>query len=235
MKVVIISDIHANYAALAALNETWDELWVIGDLVNYGPKPKEVIEWVRKHAHLVVRGNHDHAIGFHTDPRCSPPYKLMAAETGQYTGSVLSEDEKRYLESLPLSTERRLGKQTFYVCHATPSDPLFGYKSKDDPGWADELHSVESDVLVVGHTHTPFIEEFHGRRVINPGSIGLPKTGTPEACYGVWEDGNLALKRYSYPVKQTESEIQEMSISKEVKEDLIFALRTGGELRRGGQ
>lgn len=231
MKVVLISDIHGNYAALQALSETWDELWVIGDLVNYGPKPKEVIHWVREHAHVVLRGNHDHAIGFNTDPRCSPPYKKMAAETGAFTASVLSDEEKRYLELLPLSVERRLANQTFYLCHATPSDPLFGYKDAQDAAWNDEVVSTAADVVIVGHTHVPLIREVGRQRLINPGSIGQPKTGSQEACYGVWENGTLELKRYAYPVEQTEREIRALSISYEVKEDLIFALQTGGKLR----
>ncbi len=235
MKVVIISDIHGNFAALQAIEENWDELWVIGDLVNYGPKPREVIAWVRQHAHVVIRGNHDHAVGFATDPRCSPPYKPMAAETGAFTASVLNEDEMAYLERLPLSVVRQQGSHTFYLCHATPSDPLFGYKDPDDRTWQEEVKSTSADVVIVGHTHVPFIHEFEQQRLINPGSVGQPKTGTPDACYGIWEDGQLELRRYPYPVAQTESEIRELPISEEVKEDLIFALRTGGKLRWGGQ
>lgn len=235
MRVVIISDIHANYAALSMFRETWDELWVVGDLVNYGPNPREVIEWVRKHAHVVVRGNHDHAIGFSREARCSAPYKVMAAETGAYTHSILDDADKRYLELLPLSVERRLGKQTFYICHAIPSDPLFGYKPKDDPSWVQELKSINADILVVGHTHVPFVLDVGSQRVINPGSIGQPKTGNSEACYGVWEDGKLELKSFAYRVDEIETAIWAMPISYEVKEDLIFALYSGGELRRGGQ
>lgn len=235
VKIVIISDIHANFAALHALNETWDELWVLGDLVNYGPKPGEVVAWVREHAHVVIRGNHDHAVGFATDPRCSPPYKAMAAATGAFTASVLNDDDKKYLERLPLSVVRQLGGQTFYLCHATPSDPLFGYKDTDDPAWQAEVTSTSADIVIVGHTHVPFIHHFRQQRLMNPGSIGQPKTGSPDACYGIWEDGLLELKTYSYPLTQTESQIREMPISQDLKDDLIFVLTSGGKLRPGGQ
>jgi putative phosphoesterase len=228
MKIVILSDIHANFPALQALSEDWDELWMIGDLVNYGPNPNEVIDWVRSHAHCVVRGNHDHAIGFSVDPRCSPPYRAMASETGAFTASVISEDSKRYLERLPLSSFRRLREHTFYLCHATPSDPLFGYLDKDSPQWESEVKSTESRVVVTGHTHVPFLRHVGDQILINPGSIGQPKTGAPEACYAVWEDGELELRRYAYPVPETESQIRRMPISESVKADLIQALRTGG-------
>lgn len=228
MRIAIISDIHANFPALRAFSEHWDELWVIGDLVNYGPNPNEVIEWVQAHAHCVVSGNHDHAIGFSTDPRCSPPYRAMAAETGAFTAKVLSDASKRYLERLPLTVERRLREHTFYLCHATPSDPLFGYLDKDAPRWDAEVAATEARVVVTGHTHVPFLRAVGHQTLINPGSIGQPKTGTPDACYAIWEDGRMELLRYPYPVADTESEIHAMPLSESVKEDLIQSLRTGG-------
>ena len=68
MRILIISDIHGNFDALAALQETYDELWVLGDLVNYGPDPAAVIDFVRSKAAVVVCGNHDYSIGFNQDP-----------------------------------------------------------------------------------------------------------------------------------------------------------------------
>jgi protein phosphatase len=230
MKIAIISDIHANFPALRSLEENWDELWVIGDLVNYGPNPNEVVDWVRAHAHCVVRGNHDHAIGFSVDPRCSAPYREMASETGAFTTHVLSPELKRYLERLPLTAERRLGAHNFFLCHATPFDPLFGYVDKDAPEWASEVVSTGARIVVTGHTHIPFIRNIFNHTLINPGSIGQPKTGTPDACYAIWEDSVLTLHRYSYPVEETESLIQKMPLSDKVKTSLVYALKTGGQV-----
>ena len=81
MKIVIISDLHGNFDALSALPESCDELWVLGDLVDYGPQPREVMSFVRSHAAAVVRGNHDNAVGFDVDPRCNPRYHAMASAT----------------------------------------------------------------------------------------------------------------------------------------------------------
>lgn len=227
MKIAIISDIHANFPALRAFPESWDELWVVGDLINYGPNPSEVIDWVRTHAHCVVRGNHDHAIGFSTDPRCSPPYRTMAADTGAFTDHALSTEDKRYLERLPLSAERRMNGQTFYLCHAKHSDPLFGYLDSKAPDWDAEVQTTSADVVIVGHTHVPFIRSVGKQTLINPGSLGQPKVGAPEACYAVWEDGRLELRRYAYPVEETMAHIAMMPVSEEVKVDLIHVLETG--------
>jgi hypothetical protein len=61
MKIAIISDIHGNFDALSALPESYDELWVLGDLVNYGPEPGAVIDHIKSNAAVIVRGNHDHS------------------------------------------------------------------------------------------------------------------------------------------------------------------------------
>jgi len=124
--------------------------------------------------------------------------------------------------------ERRLREHTFYLVHATPSDPLFGYLDKDAPQWDDEVRATGANIVVTGHTHVPFIRTVDNQTLINPGSIGQPKTGTPDACYAIWEDGSLELHRYAYPVADTESEIRSMPISESVKVDLIQSLRTGG-------
>ena len=89
MKIVIVSDIHANLAALEALPEReFDQLWCIGDLVDYGPRPHEVVKWVNRTSTVTVRGNHDNAAGFSVDPMCSPSFKRLAAETLRFTQEV---------------------------------------------------------------------------------------------------------------------------------------------------
>ena len=73
MKIVIVSDIHGNFGALSALPESYDELWVLGDLYELGPEPKEVVDFVTDNATLVVRGNHDQCIGYSETTRDARP------------------------------------------------------------------------------------------------------------------------------------------------------------------
>jgi len=97
MKIVIISDVHGNYDALRALPETYTELWVLGDLVNFGPEPAEVLDFIREKASIVIRGNHDQSVGYDEDPRCIARYQRMADATRSYTARVLSEEQKQFL------------------------------------------------------------------------------------------------------------------------------------------
>ena len=228
MKAVIISDIHGNYDALRSLPESYDELWVLGDLVNYGPEPYPVVDYVRNRAKFVVRGNHDHAVGFGTDPRCTPRYAAMAAATQEFTESELCVAQKRFLHDLPCTTHFMRGNQWIYLCHAIPSNPLYGYCPPESEQWPKEVRDLtEADVILVGHTHIPFTRQIGDKLVVNPGSLGQPKTGTPEARYAVWEDGRIELKRYEYPVEETIRELEALHLDKEVQGELISALTTG--------
>jgi hypothetical protein len=78
------------------------------------------------------------------------------------------------------------------------------------------------------HTHTPFLKRAGLTTILNPGSLGQPKTGRPLACYAVWEDGRISRKEYEYPLADTIQGIHEMPISMESKAALIAVLETGG-------
>ena len=232
MKAVIISDIHGNLEALRSLPETFDELWVLGDLVNYGPEPGGVVDFIQTNADAVVRGNHDHAVGFNEDPRCSRPFQEMADVMKEYTRSVLSDAQKQFLRDLPLTKTCAAEGMQVVFCHAVPSDPLFAYCLPDADRWQAELEQAGADVLFVGHTHIPFVREFGTRMVVNPGSLGQPKTGTPAARYAVWDTtrgrGGIELRSFDYDFERTIEKIDALPIRSDVGASLAQVLRHGG-------
>jgi protein phosphatase len=228
MRILIISDLHANFEALCALPRGYDELWVLGDLVNYGPDPAATIDFVRSHASLVVRGNHDHSVAFGADCGCSPRFAAMAAATRDYTMSVLSAEDRRFLRNLPISERRQVGDYTFFLCHATPSNPLYEYRPPDSPAWQrEEEVSRGANYILVGHTHVPFSRAFGEHTVVNPGSLGQSNAGDPQARYAVWEDGRIELRAVAYPVETTVMKILSLAFPDEIKRDLAGVLRAG--------
>jgi putative phosphoesterase len=228
MRICIISDLHANLEALSALARDYDELWVLGDLVNYGPDPAETIDFVRSHASTVIRGNHDNAVGFGTDCGCAPRFRTMAEATRQYTTSVLSARDKQFLRELPTCACRQVDGRIFFLCHATPSDLLYEYRAPDSPLWArEEESSSGANVILAGHTHLPFARVFGERIVANPGSLGQSKAGDPRARYAVWQDDHIELKAYEYPVDKTVEKILALPLTEEIKHGLVGVLRTG--------
>jgi len=228
MRICIISDLHANLEALLALPADYDQLWVLGDLVNYGPDPAATIEFVRSHAAMVIRGNHDNAVARGVDCGCSPRFRVMAEATGQFTRSALDADAKQFLRTLPVCGCPEIDGRTFFLCHATPSDLLYEYRPPDSPLWArKEESSLDADVILAGHTHLPFVRNFGSRIVANPGSLGQSKAGDARARYAIWQDDHVELKAYEYPVETTVSKVLSLPVSDEVKRDLVNVLRTG--------
>ena len=228
MRICIISDLHANLEAISALPRDYDELWVLGDLVNYGPDPAATIDFVRSHASVAIRGNHDHCVGFGADCRCSPRFRAMADATWDYTTSLLSAADKQYLRDLPTCACRQIGADVFFLCHATPSDLLYEYRPPSSPLWnRDEEASSGANIILTGHTHLQFSRTVGKRTIVNPGSLGQSKMGDPRARYAIWENGNLELCSYEYPVDETVKKILSMPISGELKRDLAFVLYSG--------
>jgi protein phosphatase len=214
--------------ALSTLPLDYDELWVLGDLVNYGPNPAEVIDFVRSHASITIRGNHDHSVAFGSDCGCSPRFRAMAEATRDYSCSVLSTADKEFLRDLPTCAFRIVDGRTFFLCHATPSDFLYEYRLPESPLWKrDEEASSGADVVLVGHTHVQFTRRFGERMVINPGSLGKSKSGDPRARFAVWQDGQINLRALDYPVETTVGKIQALPLLEEIKSDLATVLRTG--------
>ena len=227
MRALIVSDLHGNLEAVRALPSDFDQLWVLGDLVNYGPNPREVVDFVRRKAAMVVRGNHDHSIAFDEDPRCSARFRLMAEETGRYTRSVLGDEDRRYLRNLPLTATITTDRIQVFMCHAVPSDPLFEYRRADSPRWLADPLAPGVNVELVGHTHVPFERSLGPRIIVNPGSVGQPKHGRAEACYAIWHDGRITLSSASYDVEKTIDKLRRLSLSAGVFQDLAFVLRNG--------
>jgi putative phosphoesterase len=163
VKLLILSDIHGNLDALHAIRESYDELWVLGDIVNYGPEPREALEAVRVAASIVVQGNHDHAVGHCDDSRWSARFREVAEATRRFTSSQLSAAQKAYLRSLPVKVQVEREGLRFYLTHATPSDHHYGRIAADSDDWVAELERLDADVLLVGHSHVPFIRRIGGK------------------------------------------------------------------------
>ena len=102
-----------------------------------------------------------------------------------------------------------------------------GYCPAESDRWSAEIDAINADYLLVGHTHTPFIRQVGKTTVVNPGSLGQPKTGKPDACYAVWSDGHFELKQFSYPYDETLQKLRRLEISDDVKRDLETVLVSG--------
>jgi putative phosphoesterase len=227
MRILLIADIHGNWPALQAIREPYDCCLFAGDLVDYGPQPGPCLEWVRRHVRYSVRGNHDHALAQRAVTNGRNGLKYLTAVTRHLTQQLLSAEQVRYLASRPVSQMVTLGGARFLVVHGTPRDPLDEYAPADPELWSRRLRGVDADFVVVGHTHLPYVLTVQGCTVINPGSVGQPRDGDPRACYAIWEDGKVELKRVSYALDELVRQIQLSPLPEQAKRMSIEVFRTG--------
>ncbi len=193
MKVAVISDIHANLAALEAVLEhvnRWqpDIVVVAGDVINRGPEPVACLRLIRDRVQAgwqVLIGNHEEYVLFHDSPdapREGPRFELFRYSYWTYTR--LLAEERAYVRTWPFHvTHASPDGRVLYVTHASPlgtrdgiypETPEVELRKKIPPGVS---------VLAVGHTHRPLIRNVDGCLVINAGAVGLPFDGNPHARY----------------------------------------------------
>jgi len=228
MRILVVADIHANWPALQAINEPHDVCLFLGDLVDYGLEPTPCIDWVRRHAHHAVRGNHDHGVAQFVSVAGRGGYKYLTGVTRPLTQQRLSAEERRYLGTLPVTRMATLDDTRFLLAHATPRDPLDEYALPDAEFWGRRLEGVEADVICVGHTHYPYVLEVGDKLVINPGSVGQPRDGDPRASYALIENNRVELKRAEYAMDDTIRVILESGLPEAAKALLTDVLRGGG-------
>jgi predicted phosphodiesterase len=238
MKMLIVSDIHGNWPALQAVlnaEPDSDEILCLGDLVNYGPQPVECVRWAMENlgSEWSVQGNHDRAVGRNEDPHCSGPYQALAAATQVVSARLLSEEMKQFLAGLEPLQRFQLGEAVFMACHAVPSEPLYRYLSSSSPIplWESEVRVAGyPDFLLLGHSHEPLQTRVRKTLVVNPGSVGQPKHGDPQAAYALWEDGRVTLRRAAYDVERTLRAYDGLGLDRHTVEVLAEILRTGGHM-----
>ena len=229
VRLLIVSDLHANAGALESIRETADAVVVLGDIVDYGPDPHVAIDWARHHATFAVRGNHDHAVLTGERTGAGPAWADLAEESAAWTRSVLDSADLAYLNSLPTSLTFSFGGARFAAFHAAPSDPLYRYLPPEtaEADWRAEVERVDADWLLVGHTHRPLLRKVGSTVVLNPGSVGQPRAGAPFATNAIWEDGDVLLVQRRYAVEAVVERLAATSLGQGTHARLARTLRTG--------
>lgn len=188
MKIAVIADLHANLSATLAVHEDIKrrgihEVWVLGDLVGKGPRPRDTVDWVAAHATRVVQGNWDARVA----GASHRPQDL-------WPRTQLSPGQLSYLATLPFGFEERhcglnwrfvhaSSKGVFHRLypHASLQEQLESFAPNPDLGLPQR-----ADALVYADIHEALLLDVEGRPLLNCGSVGNPLDSTL-ACYLVLE------------------------------------------------
>jgi predicted phosphodiesterase len=231
MRILIVSDIHSNLAALEtvlAVAGSYDQLWNLGDTIGYGPRPNECVAAV-KHASVLIAGNHDLAsLGkvnlndFNPDARTA----------NIWNGEQLTPENRTLLEALPPRCD--IDAQ-FLAVHASPREPIWEYLLTQEQA-RDNFKLFDMQVCLIGHSHVPLIFWLHPdgrvegpsvaddghtlelqsgtRYFVNPGSVGQPRNQDPRAAYAILDTnaGTITFHRIEYDIAQTQRQMSDAQL-----------------------
>jgi diadenosine tetraphosphatase ApaH/serine/threonine PP2A family protein phosphatase len=230
MRVAVVSDIHSNLhaleAALAAIDaEAPDELWCLGDLVGYGPRPNECCAAVADRADVCLAGNHDLAVRGTIELE---EFGGEAAVAARWTREVLEPEAQELLDGLkPTGAAHGVA-----LYHGSARDPIWEYVLSDASA-AATLELADSPLVLVGHSHVALqivqaADELEGavapagtevsvdgvRALLNPGSVGQPRDGDPRAAFLLLdlEAQRASFRRVEYDVVRTQREIRDAGL-----------------------
>jgi diadenosine tetraphosphatase ApaH/serine/threonine PP2A family protein phosphatase len=242
MRTAILSDIHANYHALAAAlaaveREGVDEIWCLGDTVGYGPRPNRCCAVVSERAALCLAGNHDLAV---TGALSVDEFNGDAAAAAHWTRQVLEPAAREFLESLQPAADRP-GVQLY---HGSPIDPVWDYVLSEAAAYLS-FRLTTAPLVLVGHSHVALalswdgetlggglaeegadVDLSRGRWLLNPGSVGQPRGGDPRAAWLLIDDraSRATFRRTPYPIEQTQAEIRARGLPEALAERLAHGV-----------
>lgn len=162
-RLAVITDVHADVHALRDALAQIDQLGVdqilcCGDLLDYGLFPEGTLALLRKRRLVTIRGNHD---------------RWAVEAGGDASGWDLTDTSVAYLESLPTSWRKLIDGVRVVLAHGRPGSDMQGIPGDSTAReLAEILDDAGADILIVGHTHVPFVRRLDdGRIVMNPGAL----------------------------------------------------------------
>lgn len=235
--IALISDIHANIEALTVVMEdinkqNVDTIFCLGDVIGYGPNPRECIEIVRNCSEFTLCGNHEEAVLF-----SAQDFNVKARRAIDWTRDQLNSDqydqEKNYeLWDFLGELRKKVKDDSVLYVHASPRQPTREYVLPKDIKDQNKMESIfmefeNCNVCFCGHTHIPGVftdnlnfeysknlgnrfelSSYPGKKLINVGSVGQPRDGDNRASYVLFDGEVVEWKRLPYDYKTTMGKIR---------------------------
>ena len=248
LRRAVISDIHSNLEGLQAVlkdikTQAVSETFCLGDIIGYGPNPRECIDLVME-CDVCLLGNHDQGALFDPEGFNTGAERAIFWTREQLESSLGNPiDNMRrwdYLGELPRTVTR---DECLFV-HGSARNPLNEYVFPEDiynQRKMEKIFSLIGKYCFQGHTHVPGVfteslsyyspEEINHEYVlgaekimVNVGSVGQPRDGNRLACYLILEDNKICFRRVEYPFEKT---IEKIYATPELDNFLGDRLRDG--------
>jgi putative phosphoesterase len=203
MKIAIISDIHSNLEAFKAVLRDIDNLKIKkifcnGDVIGYGYAPNKCLDIIKRREIKCTIGNHENAVILEN----TSGFNVYATEAIEWTISHITKENLKFIKNFPERIGITVNGFKILMVHGSPFDPVNEYVFPDYP-LEKIVKAVNVDVVVMAHTHVPFIREIEGCLMINCGAVGQPRDHNPDACYVTLnvKERKAEIRRVKYDVK----------------------------------
>lgn len=219
MRLALISDIHSNVHALEQVlarldREGADLILNLGDLVGYNASPNECLEMLPGHSVLSLAGNHDLAL---LEMERAEHFNIIAYQAIVWSREQVRPEFLEFFQNLPLTREGA----DYLACHGTPTsaDAYISFHFQGKRIFNLLTKALGLRVCFFGHTHRRALwyRDVRGKvatcpvgpekifldptwhYLINPGSVGQPRDGNPEAAYAIFDDQEFSIHFKSVP------------------------------------
>ncbi len=219
VKILLISDIHGNFPALEAVeqqvrNESFDLIINGGDTTVYAPFPNETIDWLREHNSISILGNTDIKVLHLLEGRkLKKPRKAEKRIMYTWTAEHLTPENRKYLSQIKKTARLDLEGHRIGLFHGSPANDnehLF----QDTPAtrFRELTRKTDCNIIITGHSHSPFHKKINDVHFINPGSVGRMFDKNPDASYAIVDLASdlvqVTLYRCPYDVEQVVSKLR---------------------------
>lgn len=206
MKIAFISDIHANSLGLQIVLQQFqdaDKIFCAGDITGYYPFPNETIALLKEHNITSVLGNHDKYL---INGKAPEGANMQVIESVEFTKNIISDGSLEFLKSLPEKLELAIDNKKIFMCHGSPWNYL---EERIYPDYSsfEKFDQLDSDIIVLGHTHYPFVRKVNNKTILNPGSCGQPRDYNL-LSYAVWgtDSNTFEIKRMEWDIESFKNE-----------------------------
>jgi putative phosphoesterase len=238
MKIALISDIHSNYIALDAVladlkkRKEIEKIVCLGDLVGYAPYPDKIFPLINDSKIQTILGNYDEAVAFDKEScgcgYSDKTYEFMGKISLEWTVGHTSQENKGWMKSLPRKVSLEVNGKKVLMVHGSPES----INGRIEPDLSEEelyavMENANADILLCGHTHWPFHMIIKEKHIINPGSVGRPRIGSPQANYALVDIQKRCDVRFRFVDYDYESFAKEIETSQMPKNNFAEVIRTG--------
>lgn len=219
MKIAIISDIHSNFPALEEVlkeikKRKIKKIFCCGDVIGYGSMPNKCIKELIKNNVKSIYGNHEYAL---LNENSLSWFNYQAVKALLWHKENLNKNAWRWIKKLKEKMIIKIANKKIAIFHGSPNSCFeYVWEETSQEIFNYWLEQYNVDIIILGHTHIPFIKNIKNKIIINPGSVGQPRDKNNKASFCIinLKNFNSKIIRINYNIDKIAKDIMKKGLPK---------------------